>query len=158
MSDWPDSKETFLERFKEREPRWALELIATRCNVGDISVCGTDGTVWYKLVRHGDWGALTNIMYDSYVLAGGRFGWVTDEGDYLSCDHAGHDRLLLLLGRDIHKAEGEWVRVSMSRVQLWDREPNAKQIAKLMELVEGGVMMPGAAANFARRLAEGWVD
>lgn len=95
------------------------------------------------------WSEVTSIVFNYRLFEpGSRFGWVTDEGDWLPCGHAGHEKLLEMIGHDVEIDERNWVRVSMAKVQAYSRLTDA-QVKTLLRLSEEGVLMPGAAANLS---------
>ena len=54
------------------------------------------------------------------ILCGGRIGWITRDGTFLTCGHGAHERLLYWLGIEANDAEqAGWVRVSFSTIPPW---------------------------------------
>lgn len=153
---WPDDELSFRLRFPERHGPWFDRLVqrvveGRDCRdgmLGDAMVDGDQARLW---------GRLTNLFYDhSFLHPGSRFGWVDPSGDFLGCDHAGHERLLDLLGLDIVPYERKAIRVGMARVSLeWLEEPPTDaQWTTLARLIDTHQMMPGAVENLRRKIKE----
>ncbi len=98
--------------------------------------------------------AIANEIFDNqYLYTAGRYGWVTHEGEFITCGYAHHDHLLEALGIDIKTIESDhnWIRISFTLCAM--DPPNEAQSRILNQLVDDGILLK---AQLVKYIENGW--